>query len=167
MADKTKAQLEEELTAATERATKAEAAASEAAERAERAEQDLEDANEAVAELEEANGKLKAELEATDRVDPAAFAENQEALRLQEEMNTENEERIADLEAQVAKLSHKQAEESPAANLPRVTVDDEVFQITVARFRYKGRKYTAEELSEDEDLILELLEVGAGILKPL
>ena len=152
MADKTKPQLEEELKAASERA--------------DQAEQDLEDAQEAIAELEEANGKLKADLEAFDGIDPAKFKETQEALRLQEEASVENDERIAELEAQVAKLSEKTAD-AKVTDLPRVDVDGKAYQIRVPSAFLNGRKYSAEEISEDEDLCLELVEKRSSILRAL
>ena len=152
MADKTKPQIEEELAAAIERA--------------EQAEQDLDDAHSANAELQEQNDKLKAELEARPAVDPEEFAANQEALRLQEEMNVENEERIAQLEAQVAKFSEKVAD-AKVSSLPRVEVDGKAYQFRAPAAFYDGRKMTAEEMAEDEDLLLELVELGSGILKPL
>lgn len=126
------------------------------------------------AEIEQENAELKnriAQLESQgggmSDEDRQEIAATKEALRIQEELNVEADDRIAELEAQVGKLSEKATDRPATGDLPRVEVDGTNYQITAPRVNIKGRKLTADELAEDQDLLVHLVEIDSQILKAL
>lgn len=82
----------------------------------------------------------------------------QELARLKQELEEAN----GIIAEQTEKLA--ESELRTAGTLPVVTYDKEQYQVTAAKFNFKGTDYAAEALSSSPDLVKELITSGSGLL---
>jgi hypothetical protein len=90
----------------------------------------------------------------------------EEALRLQELDAAEALERIATLEAQVAKTARITEAANPTGNLPVFEANGKNYRFKVARLNFGNKNIlTADQICEDEVLLLQLVENGSDAIE--
>ena len=90
----------------------------------------------------------------------------EEALRLQELDSAEALDRIETLEAQVAKTAALTEAANPTANLPTFEANGKNYRFQVAKLNFGNRRIlTADQITEDEDLLLMLVNSGSAAIK--
>jgi len=108
---------------------------------------------EEIAALQAENEELKKEL-----------AEEKKARAASDKAKAEVEEAFHDA---VAKLEEKDAEAAASTALPIVTIDKVKYQVTIPKFKFKGKEYTAKDVKEDKGLAAELAKIQWGGFKEL
>ncbi|MEL6140767.1 MAG: hypothetical protein AAFU67_04035 [Bacteroidota bacterium] len=97
-------------------------------------------------------------------------AELEASLKLIEEEVVDLREENASLQAKVAELSQKtiaKAAKEGTLKLPTVKVGNDSYQFVYPKIKLGGTVYTAEEISENEELITRLIELKSGAIKAL
>ena len=87
-------------------------------------------------------------------------------LSILEEEVVEKEERIADLEVTVAKLSkaNEKATKGPIDMPKPLKIGSTVYKFAIPAIRYKGKKISAQDVADNPDLAAELVALGSGML---
>ena len=92
--------------------------------------------------------------------------ELQETLRILEEEAVEKEDRIANLESTVTKLSEK-TQAGAVTKLPVLESGGKKYQLLAPALFIDNEKMTAEDIANDQDTVDYLVEIGSGALKAL
>lgn len=95
-----------------------------------------------------------------------SLEELNETLRILEEEAIDKDERIANLEATVSKLSVK-TQATATTPLPVIKIDKKSYQITLPALFVDGKKLTAEDIANDPEVQAHLLEIQSSALKAL
>lgn len=95
-----------------------------------------------------------------------SLKELNETLRILEEEAIDKDERIANLEATVSKLSVK-TQTTAVTPLPVIKIDKKSYQITAPAIFLDGKKMTAEDIANTPEVQAQLLEMGSSVLLAL
>ena len=83
-----------------------------------------------------------------------------------EQVVVEKDDRIADLELAVSKLSvaNEKVTKGPV-NMPKpLKINKKMYRFAIPAVRYKGKKITAQDVADNKDLAAELVAQGSGML---
>lgn len=117
--------------------------------------------------LQSENVELRTQLEKAGPAAPPAADPTVEArfAVLEEELQSAKTEN-AELSLEVSKLSKVAEKESPSKllNLDPVKVGKDFYKFAMPAVYFQGKRITADDVRESDDLILSLIEAGSGML---
>ncbi|MCA0231592.1 MAG: hypothetical protein LCH91_14060 [Bacteroidetes bacterium] len=90
----------------------------------------------------------------------AADLQDKVILDLSQQLEAKNK-IIASLEAEVAELK---AEKGASPKAQTVKIGKKTYTVSIPRFNFKGKSYTASDVANDQKLAAELVEEQSGVL---